>query len=111
MALELACYDLLPRELPSFARGFSAALIATSCCYPLDTVRRQIQARACIRTQQMCALPLFATAALASMSPYWGNGNSLARPATLFKRQSGVALVITKPFAMKRVACIPGEAV
>ena len=39
MALELASFDLLPHELPSFARGFAAALIATSFCYPLDTVR------------------------------------------------------------------------
>jgi solute carrier family 25 phosphate transporter 23/24/25/41 len=46
MALELACYDLLPRELPSFARGFTSALIATVSCYPLDTVRRRIQLQA-----------------------------------------------------------------
>ena len=39
MALELAAFDLLPRDLPAFARGFSAALIATSFCYPLDTLR------------------------------------------------------------------------
>ena len=44
MALELACYDLLPKDkMPSFARGFSSALIATVTCYPLDTVRRRIQ--------------------------------------------------------------------
>lgn len=43
MALELACYDLLPTEMPSFARGFTSALIATVSCYPLDTVRRRIQ--------------------------------------------------------------------
>eukprot|EP00803_Ostreobium_quekettii_P000180 evm.model.scf_708.1 EVM.evm.TU.scf_708.1 scf_708:23400-32549(-) len=43
MALELASFDLLPKEIGSFARGFTAALIATSFCYPLDTVRRQIQ--------------------------------------------------------------------
>jgi len=46
MALELACYDLLPREMPSFARGFTSALIATVSCYPLDTVRRRIQLQA-----------------------------------------------------------------
>jgi solute carrier family 25 phosphate transporter 23/24/25/41 len=39
MALELASYDLLPKEMPSFARGFTAAFIATVTCYPLDTVR------------------------------------------------------------------------
>lgn len=44
MALELATFDLLPRDkLPSFARGFVAALVATTVCYPLDTIRRQIQ--------------------------------------------------------------------
>ncbi|KAH7617718.1 putative envelope ADP,ATP carrier protein, chloroplastic [Nannochloris sp. 'desiccata'] len=43
MALELSCYDLLPKEMPSFARGFSSALIATVSCYPLDTIRRRIQ--------------------------------------------------------------------
>jgi solute carrier family 25 (mitochondrial phosphate transporter), member 23/24/25/41 len=46
MALELASYDLLPKEMPSFARGFTAAFIATFTCYPLDTVRRQIQLEA-----------------------------------------------------------------
>lgn len=46
MALELASYDLLPKEMPSFARGFTAAFIATFSCYPLDTVRRQIQLEA-----------------------------------------------------------------
>lgn len=46
MGLELASYDLLPKELPSFARGFVAALIATVSCYPLDTVRRHIQLQA-----------------------------------------------------------------
>ena len=40
MALELAAFDLMPRDMPAFARGFSAALIATSFCYPLDTLRR-----------------------------------------------------------------------
>jgi hypothetical protein len=39
MGLELACYDLLPPEMPSFARGFMSALIATVSCYPLDTIR------------------------------------------------------------------------
>ncbi|KAL3138930.1 hypothetical protein ABBQ32_005745 [Trebouxia sp. C0010 RCD-2024] len=43
MALELATYDLMPSEVPGFAKGFTAALFATSLCYPLDTVRRQIQ--------------------------------------------------------------------
>jgi solute carrier family 25 (mitochondrial phosphate transporter), member 23/24/25/41 len=43
MAIELATYDSLPQDVPSFVRGFAAALLATSCCYPLDTVRRQIQ--------------------------------------------------------------------
>lgn len=43
MALELAAFDSLPQEIPSFVRGFSAALVATSICYPLDTVRRQMQ--------------------------------------------------------------------
>lgn len=43
MALELSCYDLLPQEMPSFARGFSSAFIATVSCYPLDTIRRRIQ--------------------------------------------------------------------
>lgn len=43
MALELATYDILPKEIPSFMRGFVSALIATASCYPLDTVRRRIQ--------------------------------------------------------------------
>lgn len=46
MALELATYDILPKEIPSFARGFTSALIATVSCYPLDTVRRRIQLEA-----------------------------------------------------------------
>ncbi|KAI7839404.1 hypothetical protein COHA_006805 [Chlorella ohadii] len=46
MALELTSYDLLPQELPSFARGFAAAFIATVTCYPLDTIRRHIQLQA-----------------------------------------------------------------
>lgn len=44
MALELAVFDIIPKDkAPSFVRGFTAALIATSACYPLDTVRRHIQ--------------------------------------------------------------------
>jgi len=43
MALELAAFDTMPQGIPSFARGFMAALMATSVCYPLDTVRRQMQ--------------------------------------------------------------------
>lgn len=39
MAIELAAFDLLPQHMSSFARGFSAALIATTFCYPLDTLR------------------------------------------------------------------------
>lgn len=39
MALELTAFDLLPREMSSFSRGFTGALIATSFCYPLDTIR------------------------------------------------------------------------
>jgi len=39
MALELALNDLMPHNVPSFARGFCAALVATSVCYPLDTLR------------------------------------------------------------------------
>ena len=39
MALELGVFDLMPRDLPPFVRGFSSALMATSLCYPLDTVR------------------------------------------------------------------------
>ena len=46
MALELATYDILPQNIPSFARGFTSALIATVSCYPLDTVRRRIQLEA-----------------------------------------------------------------
>ena len=52
MAMELAMYDTLPSEVPSFARGFTAALVASTCFYPLDTVRRQIQ------IQSAKALPL-----------------------------------------------------
>lgn len=44
MALELTAFDLLPKEMPAFSRGFMGALIATSCCYPLDTIR---SARGC----------------------------------------------------------------
>ena len=39
MAMELCIFDTLPKDLPPFLRGFSAALIATSACYPLDTMR------------------------------------------------------------------------
>ncbi len=39
MALELASYDLMPSDVPAFAKGFTAALFATSICYSLDTVR------------------------------------------------------------------------
>ena len=39
MAMELCIFDLMQKEVPSFARGFSAALIATTVCYPLDTIR------------------------------------------------------------------------
>ena len=39
MALELGVFDLMSREFPPFVRGFSSALIATSLCYPLDTLR------------------------------------------------------------------------
>lgn len=39
MALELGVFDLMPRDLPPFVRGFCSALMATSLCYPLDTVR------------------------------------------------------------------------
>jgi solute carrier family 25 (mitochondrial phosphate transporter), member 23/24/25/41 len=49
MALEFATYDSLPQDLPAFARGFAAALVATSCCYPLDTIRRQIQVQSVAR--------------------------------------------------------------
>ena len=52
MALELAAFDTMKERFPrafneapgsSFARGFLAALVASSICYPLDTVRRQVQ--------------------------------------------------------------------
>lgn len=44
LALELAAFDLIPNDkVPSFFRGFCAALLATSICYPMDTVRRQMQ--------------------------------------------------------------------
>lgn len=52
MAIELATYDLMKQKLPSDQRGNPqaaflcgniAALCASTCCYPLDTVRRQIQ--------------------------------------------------------------------
>jgi solute carrier family 25 phosphate transporter 23/24/25/41 len=46
MALELACFDLLPPAAPAFARGAGAALIATTACYPLDTLKRRVQLRA-----------------------------------------------------------------
>ncbi|KAL4451750.1 hypothetical protein ABPG75_007412 [Micractinium tetrahymenae] len=46
MGLEMASFDLLPQTMPSFARGFAAALIATVSCYPLDTIRRHIQLQA-----------------------------------------------------------------
>lgn len=58
MGLEMASFDLLPQSLPSFARGFTAALIATVSCYPLDTIRRhiQLQASAGRSLQQACSL-------------------------------------------------------
>lgn len=39
MALELAVFDLMPKDVAPFVRGFSSALLATTLCYPLDTVR------------------------------------------------------------------------
>ncbi len=39
MAIELAVFDLIPRHHLPFARGFTAAFLATTACYPLDTVR------------------------------------------------------------------------
>ena len=39
MAIELAVFDLIPRRHLPFARGFTAAFLATTACYPLDTVR------------------------------------------------------------------------
>ena len=42
MALELAVFDLMPADVAPFARGFSSALLATTLCYPLDTVRRAL---------------------------------------------------------------------
>lgn len=42
MAMELCIFDLMPKDLPSFSRGFTAALIATTVCYPLDTIRSAI---------------------------------------------------------------------
>ena len=55
MALELSVFDSLPEGAPAFTRGFCAALIATTCCYPLDTLRC---ARICFCLQQTdrCAL-------------------------------------------------------
>lgn len=53
MGMELACFDFLKRMVSedqlkgntgiSFGAGFMAALMASSCTYPLDTIRRQIQ--------------------------------------------------------------------
>lgn len=40
VALELTLFDTLPTDLPPFARGFCAALVATTACYPLDTIRQ-----------------------------------------------------------------------
>ena len=62
MALELAGYDLLPQNVPSFARGFCAALMATSLCYPLDTLRwvrpadggKDSTSRLCQRRMRRC---------------------------------------------------------
>ena len=39
MAIELAVFDLIPQRHLPFARGFTAAFLATTACYPLDTVR------------------------------------------------------------------------
>lgn len=52
MAIELATYDLVKQKFPQeqrtkphtgFLCGNIAALCASLCCYPLDTVRRRIQ--------------------------------------------------------------------
>ena len=44
MALELAVYDLSSSaSLPPFWRGVTGAAVATTACYPLDTVRRRVQ--------------------------------------------------------------------
>lgn len=39
MAMELCLFDSMPKDLPPFLRGFTAALISTTACYPLDTIR------------------------------------------------------------------------
>lgn len=39
MAMELCIFDLLSKDVPPFVRGFTAALISTTACYPLDTIR------------------------------------------------------------------------
>lgn len=63
MAIELAAFDLLPQHMSSFARGFSAALIATTFCYPLDTLRWSTPLTSCyllflnlckVAPQQVC---------------------------------------------------------
>ncbi|KAK9856427.1 hypothetical protein WJX84_003372 [Apatococcus fuscideae] len=61
MAMELAVFDLLSDRMPeggAFGRGFLSAFVATSCCYPLDTVRRQIQLQSRGRMSMMQAARL-----------------------------------------------------
>eukprot|EP00899_Mesostigma_viride_P013061 jgi/Mesvir1/21756/Mv04161-RA.1 len=54
LALNFAAYDLLKKSLPpewrdhpaaSMCTGFTAAFLATTLCYPMDTIRRQMQMR------------------------------------------------------------------
>ena len=52
MALELGVFDLMPKDLSPFVRGFSSAFMATTLCYPLDTVRyasRVLNSSSCLR--------------------------------------------------------------
>ena len=46
IALNFTAFDLFKKHLPdnsSFVNAFMAATLATSICYPLDTIRRQMQ--------------------------------------------------------------------
>lgn len=75
MALELCAFDVMKAQLPkeageypvtaTFARGFAAALFASSICYPMDTVRRQIQ----LHGGGISALPGLVSATLKQEGP------------------------------------------
>ena len=60
IAINFCTFDVLKATLPdelrahpagSFLTAFAATTLATTCCYPLDTLRRQMQVRVRVRVR------------------------------------------------------------